>query len=80
MSFSAINVVEGRVFVFAESLGGVNNINIYGPTGAILVRTGLDTLVAAIRNICSTYDNFVSITKETNLDDPLADFENYKEL
>ena len=78
--FVAYKVVSGRVFVYAESLGGVNNLNIYGPTGAIRERNGIDAILGAIRNICATYDNFIEIKKEVNLEQQLADFENYVEL
>ena len=78
--FVAYKVVKGRIFVFAESLGGTNNINIYGPSGAILGRDGNDAILGAIRNIGSSYDNFVEVTKQVNLEQKLADFENYVEL
>ena len=34
----------------------------------------------AIKDVCSTYDNFVEVTKEVNHEVLLADFENYVEL
>lgn len=78
--FAAYNVQNGRVFVLATSLGGTNNINLYRPNGAVAGREGSDIYMQAIKDVCSTYDNFVDINKEVNYDVQLADFENYVEL
>ena len=78
--FAACTVINGHVFVYAESLGGVNNINVYEPTGTLVARTGGDNTIKEIRESCETYDNFVEVTKEVQLDEQLSDFENYKEL
>lgn len=78
--FAACTVVSGRVYVYAESLDEVDNINVYLPTGAIQARNGADTIVQAIRSICETYDNFVDVTKEVQLDEQIADFDTYLEL
>lgn len=78
--FAAYNVQNGRVFVLANSLGGTNNINLYRPNGAVAGREGSDAYMQAIKDVCSTYDNFVEVTKEVNHEALLADFENYVEL
>ena len=78
--FAACTVVSGRVYVYAESLDEVDNINVYLPTGAIQARNGADTIVQAIRSICETYDNFVDVTKEVQLDEQIADFDTYIEF
>ena len=78
--FAAYNVKSGRVFVLANFLDGTNNINLYRPDGAVVGREGSDTYMQAIKDVCSTYDNFVEVTKEVNHDILLPDFENYVEL
>lgn len=78
--FAAYNVKSGRVFVLANSLDETNNINLYQPNGAVRGREGSDTYMQAIKDVCSTYDNFVEVTREVNHDGLLADFENYVEL
>lgn len=79
-AFAAYNVKSGRVFVLANSLGGTNNLNLYNANGAVIGREGSDTYMQAIKDVCSTYDNFVEVTKEVNHEVLLADFENYVEL
>lgn len=73
-------MIDGHVYVFASSLGGVNNLNVYAPTGAKLASDVSDSAIPAIRAKCEIYENFVDINKEVNLEQQLADFENYIEL
>ena len=66
--------------VFAESLGGVNNLNIYNSNGQLLATDGSDEYLSAIANKCESYDNFVSVNKEVNHEMTLDNFSDYKEL
>lgn len=79
-AYLASEIASGRVFVYASSLGGVNNLNAYAPNGTKLAGDIYDTALNLLKIKCETYDNFVDINKEVNLDEQLADFENYIEL
>ena len=75
--FAACTVINGHVYVYAASLGGVNNINIYLPNGVLNSSTGQDDIMLGIKMKCETYDNFVDVTKEVQTGEQIADFDTY---
>lgn len=80
MAFAACTIIDGHVYVYAQTLGGINNINIYNIDGELQWRTGNEANMQNIRTICETYDNFVDINKEVNLEEEIDDFDTYIEL
>ena len=78
--FNAYEVRSGKVYVYAKSIGGVNNLNIYSSEGKLLDSSGSDENLKGIENRCKKYDNFVDVNKEVNLSGTLEDFNDYIEL
>ena len=68
------------MYVYAQSLGGTDNINLYQASGQFISSGGSDNLMTRISDACKTYDNFVGVNKEVKNGDPLTDFDNYKEF
>ena len=78
--FVACDVRGGKVYVYANSIGGVNNLNIYSSDGKLLESSGSDDYLNGIKYKCKDYDNFVGVNKEVNLSATLEDFNDYIEL
>ena len=78
--FIACTIESGHVYVYAESLDGEDNINIYRPSGEFVSNNVSDELMQTIRDICEKYDNFVDVTKEVQPGQQIANFNTYIEL
>ena len=68
------------MYVYAQSIRGTDNLNMYQASGQFISSGGSDVLMTRISDACKTYDNFVSVNKEVKNGDPISDFENYREF
>lgn len=74
------HVVGGQVYIYAQSLGGTDNLNLYQASGQFVSAGGSDVFMTRISDACKTYDNFVSVNKEVKIGGTISDFENYREF
>ena len=79
-TYVAFDVRVGSVYVYASSESETNNINIYTAGGQRVSGDGLQTILEAVENICSNYDNYKGIQRRVDLQEQLANFDTYIEL
>ena len=77
--FTAMTCASGIIEIYAASTEEGNNINIYGASGNLQAQNGSVSIITAISEIASQYDNFIRIEKTASSGN-IADFDQYTSI
>lgn len=78
--FSAMEINNGNIKVYAQSTDEGNNINVYNSTGSFLAGTAADSIISAIEEIAETYDNFGTIEKMVEANGDISNWSQFVEI